>query len=47
MYLVEINRAELVYEGRGKKKYTHKLDNAPLFDIKKYHKLKELVGECR
>ena len=43
---MEINKVELVSEGQGKKIYTHKLDNVTLFDIDKYHKHQECVGEC-
>ena len=31
----------------GNKKYTQKLENVLLFDIKKYNKHQECVGECR
>ena len=47
MYLAEMNKFELVSEGNGKKKYTQKRENFPLFDIKKYCKRQECVGECR
>ena len=47
VYLAEMNRFELVSEGNGKKKYTQKRENFPLFDIKKYCKRQECVGECR
>ena len=44
MYLVETNKVELVSEGYGKKKYTQKCENVPLFDIIKYHKRQDFVG---
>ena len=45
-YLVEIDKVVSVYEEHGKKKYTHKCDNVPLFAINKYYKRQECVGEC-
>ena len=46
-YLVEMNKFELVSEEHGKKKYTQKWENDPLFDINKYLKRQEYVGYCR
>ena len=45
-YLAEMNKVYLISEGYGKKMYTQKLENVPLFDIKKYCKCQEFVGEC-
>ena len=45
-YLLEINKFEFISEGHGKKK-TRKQEKVMLFDIKKYHKPQECVGECR
>ena len=41
-----MNKVELISEEYGKKKYTHKWDNVPLFDMNKYYKQQECVGEC-
>ena len=47
-YLVEMNKNKLVSEGNSKKKlYTQKLENIRLFDIRKYNKRQDYVGECK
>ena len=46
-YLAETNKAELVSEKHGKKKYTQKWDNVLLFDIRIYNQRQEFFGKYR